>query len=62
MSSHVMEVVEGLCDHVAIMQNGKVLASGTTDEVRNGSSLTDTFLSLVGGGRLAEGSLGWLAS
>ena len=62
MSSHVMEVVEGLCDHVAIMQNGKVLASGTTDEVRNGSSLTDTFLSFVGGGRLAEGSLGWLAS
>ena len=62
MSSHVMEVVEGLCDHVAIMQNGRVLASGTTDEVRNGSSLTDTFLNLVGGGRLAEGSLGWLAS
>lgn len=62
MSSHVMEVVEGLCDHVAIMQNGRVLASGTTGEVRNGSSLTDTFLNLVGGGRLAEGSLGWLAS
>lgn len=62
MSSHVMELVEGLCDHVAIMQNGRVLASGTTDEVRNGSSLTDTFLNLVGGGRLAEGSLGWLAS
>lgn len=62
MSSHVMEVVEGLCDHVAIMQNGRVLASGTTDEVRNGSSLTDTFLNLVGGGQLAEGSLGWLAS
>ncbi|MEJ4111859.1 ABC transporter ATP-binding protein [Corynebacterium kroppenstedtii] len=62
MSSHVMEVVEGLCDHVAIMHNGRVLTSGTTDEVRRGASLTDTFLTMVGGGHLAEGSLGWLAS
>ncbi|WP_431832263.1 ABC transporter ATP-binding protein [Corynebacterium bovis] len=60
MSSHVMELVEGLCDHVAVVAQGRVLTSGTIDEVRAGRSLSDVFVRLVGGGTIAEGSLGWL--
>lgn len=60
LSSHVMELVEGLCDHVAIIAEGRVLRSGTLDEVRQGQALRDVFVNLVGGRSLAEGSLGWL--
>lgn len=60
LSSHVMELVEGLCTHVAIINNGTVLTCGHTDNVRAGSSLTQRFLDLVGGGQLDDSSLGWL--
>ncbi|QGU04894.1 ABC transporter ATP-binding protein [Corynebacterium comes] len=60
LSSHVMELVEGLCDHVAIIDHGRVLSAGHVDDVRQGSSLVDTFVGFVGGGELAEGALGWL--
>ena len=61
MSSHVMETVESLCDHVAVIGKNQVLADGTLDEVRAGSSLSERFVELVGGRHLAEGSLEWLA-
>ncbi|WP_306515467.1 ABC transporter ATP-binding protein [Corynebacterium sp.] len=61
MSSHVMETVEALCDHVAVIGKNQVLADGTLDEVRAGSSLSERFVELVGGRHLAEGSLEWLA-
>src|SRR5205814_9810347 len=38
-SSHVMETVERLCDRVAIMSAGRIVAEGTLDEVRGGGSL-----------------------
>ncbi|MDU0477956.1 ABC transporter ATP-binding protein [Staphylococcus chromogenes] len=60
LSSHVMGLVEGLCDHVAIVKDGAIVASGHVDEVRAGRSLTDVFVEHSGGGQLAEGSLGWL--
>lgn len=60
LSSHSMELVEGLCDHVAIMKEGFIIAAGHVDEVRQGRSLTDIFVELAGGGQLAEGSLSWL--
>lgn len=60
LSSHVMELVEGLCDHVAIIHRGRVLTAGHVDEVRQGRSLVDTFVGFVGGGQLRAGSLGWL--
>ena len=62
LSSHVMELVEGLCSHVAIIAEGALLADGTLDEVRRGGSLVQTFVDLVGGGDVAEGSLSWLES
>ncbi|MBP3089464.1 ABC transporter ATP-binding protein [Corynebacterium sp. sy017] len=60
ISSHVMELVENICSHVAIINKGTVHAAGTLDEVRNGMSLTDRFVNAVGGKTLADGSLGWL--
>lgn len=46
-SSHVLEVVEKLCNKVAIIRHGELLAAGTTEEVRGDSSLEDLFLELV---------------
>jgi ABC-2 type transport system ATP-binding protein len=62
MSSHVMELVESLCDDLAVVTQGKVLAAGTLDEVRSGSSLQQRFLDLVGFQSAGEGSLRWLGS
>ena len=55
VSSHVMDLVQRMCDHVAVIANGRVLAAGPTDEVRGASSLEDRFVELVGGRRTGEG-------
>ncbi|WP_084125840.1 ABC transporter ATP-binding protein [Demequina sp. NBRC 110054] len=48
MSSHVMALVERLCDRVAIVGSGRVLAEGTLEDVRAGRDLEDRFVELVG--------------
>ena len=45
-STHVLEVAEKLCDKVAIIKGGKLLVSGTMEEVRGTESLEDVFLEL----------------
>lgn len=60
ISSHVMELVEGLCDHVAVVAHGQVLTAGHIDQVRQGRTLDDIFVSLVGGTDLGDGSFSWL--
>lgn len=45
-SSHVLEVVEKFCNKIAIIKKGKIIASGTTEEVRGGESLEDKFMEL----------------
>ena len=45
-STHVLEVAEKLCDRVAIIRKGKLIASGTMDEVRGDQSLEAVFLEL----------------
>lgn len=62
MSSHVMALVEQLCDRVAIIARGQVLADGTLAQVRGGASLEDRFVELVGERELGEEELSWLAS
>jgi ABC-2 type transport system ATP-binding protein len=62
MSSHVMELVESLCDRVAIVAEGRLLAHGSLDEVRAGESLQQRFLALVGRHDLGEETLAWLRS
>jgi len=59
VSSHVMDLVQRMCDHVAVIAAGHVLAAGTVDEVRAGESLEDRFVELVGGRGTGEG-LAWL--
>ncbi len=54
MSTHTLEVAESMCDRIAIMQSGRILASGTMDELREqtasgDASLEDLFLRLTGG-------------
>lgn len=46
-STHVLEVAEKLCDKVAIINKGKIVASGTMEEVKGSSSLEDVFLSIA---------------
>jgi ABC-2 type transport system ATP-binding protein len=59
-SSHVMEVVERICSHVAILSDGTIKAVGTLDEVRGDRSLEQVFVEVVGG-RIATGQeLSWL--
>lgn len=48
MSSHVMSLVERLCDHVAVVGGGRVLSAGTLDQVRGGIDLEERFVALVG--------------
>jgi ABC-2 type transport system ATP-binding protein len=61
-SSHVMELVEQVCDHVSIIAGGRIVATGTTDEVRQGKTLQQAFIDLVGArGNDGEG-LSWLGS
>ena len=61
-SSHVMELVEQVCDHVSIIDKGRIVATGTIDEVRGGKTLQRAFIDLVGS-RAGEGEgLSWLGS
>lgn len=48
-STHVLEVAEKLCDKVAIIKNGKLIKSGTMEEVKGDSSLESVFLELEDG-------------
>jgi ABC-2 type transport system ATP-binding protein len=47
-SSHVLDVVERLCDRVGIVDHGRLVANGTIAEVRGGGRLEDAFVRLVG--------------
>lgn len=47
-STHVLEVAEKLCDKVAIIKSGKLIRSGTMEEVKGDTSLEDVFLELEG--------------
>jgi len=59
-SSHVMEVVERLCDHVAIIAGGRILAAGPLDALPSGHHLEEVFLHVVGGGPVTGTDLSWL--
>jgi ABC-2 type transport system ATP-binding protein len=61
-SSHVMELVEQVCDHVSIIDKGKIVVTGTIDEVRGGKTLQRAFIDLVGPPATDEEVLSWLGS
>jgi len=55
LSSHTMNLIERVCDSVAIIVNGAVLAEGPMAAVRGGKGLEDRFVELAGGRKAAEG-------
>jgi len=59
-SSHVMEVVERLCDRVGVMHQGRLIAEGPIDELRAGRRLEEVFVDLVGARVSDGGALAWL--
>ncbi len=59
-SSHVMATVESLCDHVTILDQGNVVASGDMAAVTAGGSLEDAFVRAVGAESLDGATLSWL--
>jgi len=60
LTSHVLEVVERLCDHAAIINDGRIVAEGSMADLRNGSeTLEDVFVRTVGADKTYE-KLGWL--
>jgi ABC-2 type transport system ATP-binding protein len=57
MSTHILEIAERMCDRVAIINQGRIVATGTVPELRAGrssESLEDIFLELTGGDEAAE--------
>ena len=61
-SSHVLDVVERLCDHVVVIELGQIKQAGTVDEVRRGGRLEDAFLTLIGQETADTKGLTWLGS
>jgi ABC-2 type transport system ATP-binding protein len=59
LTSHVLEVVERLCDHIAIINAGKIVAEGSTEELRGSGTLEDAFVRVVGAEHQRE-VLEWL--
>lgn len=58
-STHILEIAEAVCDRIAILSGGKVLAEGTAAELRTqagmpGSTLEELFLKLTGSGDVKE--------
>ena len=59
MSTHTLEVAQEMCDRIAIILKGKIIARGTVDELRalvgsHDEQLTPVFLKLTGGSALQE--------
>lgn len=59
LTSHVLEVVEKLCDHIAIINAGRIVAEGSTEELRGSGSLEEAFVRAIGVDRQHE-VLEWL--
>jgi ABC-2 type transport system ATP-binding protein len=60
LTSHVLEVVERLCERVAIIRDGKLIAEGPMEDMRGAAeTLEDAFVRALGVERMA-GTLDWL--
>jgi len=60
LSSHSMELVQRICDHVAVIVEGRLIAGGTVDEVRGDRSLQERFIDLAGADAESIADLTWL--
>ncbi len=66
LTSHILEIVERLCDRLGVIAHGRLVAQGTTTELQaggpEGRSLEDLFLSLIGATQSSTPRLTWLLS
>jgi len=63
LTSHILEIVERLCDQIAVIADGRLVAQGTLEslrEGRTGQSLEQLFVGLVGGPAETSVSLDWI--
>ena len=64
LTSHILEIVERLCDWIGVISKGRLIAQGAVSELRagasGGKSLEEIFLGLVGAGDAHRPALGWL--
>lgn len=60
LSTHVMDIVERVCDHVGVIHRGRMVASGPIDELRDGRRLEDAFIDVVGASDVDADALEWL--
>jgi ABC-2 type transport system ATP-binding protein len=63
LTSHIIEIVEKLADHIGVIHRGRLVAQGAMDELRGdgGRTLEEVFLDLVGAGDAPAAELDWLA-
>ncbi|TFH21395.1 MAG: ABC transporter ATP-binding protein [Acidimicrobiales bacterium] len=61
LSTHVMDIVERVCDHVGVIHRGRLVASGPIEELRDGRRLEDAFIDVVGASDVDGQALGWLS-
>lgn len=61
LSSHSMDLVESVCDSLAVVAEGRILASGTTESVRGDTTLEERFVSMIGELQPGE-DMEWLRS
>ncbi len=64
LTSHILEIVERLCDYIGVIARGRLVAQGPLDTLRRdtgrGTSLEELFIGLVGAGGAARPALEWL--
>ena len=60
LSTHVMDVVERVCDHIGVIRDGRIVVAGPIDEIRAGRSLEDAFIDAVGATDANAADLDWL--
>ena len=64
LTSHILEIVERLCDHIGIIHKGRIVAQAPLADLRSaavsGQSLEEMFLSIVGAERQSAPALDWL--
>ena len=65
LTSHILEIVERLCDHIGVIDRGRLVVQGPLDELRRGrgtgKTLEELFLELVAGADADAPGLEWLA-
>jgi ABC-2 type transport system ATP-binding protein len=66
LTSHILEIVERLCDHIGIIAKGRLVAQGPIEDLRRGAAggatLEEIFITLVGAGEVQRPALDWIGS